>query len=494
MTLGKFKPFLLGTGLVVGAVAIVVGLGALKPETEKEETKKPPLVVRTAEAQLKEQTVYSTFQGEVRAKTNIELVTQVTGKVMSVSDRFIEGGEFEAGETLLQIDDSDYLVALKSAEASVASAQVDLDVEIATSVNKAKEWSDLQGKPIEQANPLLLNKPQIDRAKARFDAAQAELAAAKLNYDRTRISAPFKGRIMSKSAELGKFMSRGSSIGRVFATDAMEVRIPMTDVQISELGLRLGYSSQGTGTQGIPATVSTLFGDQQQMWQGFVKSVDASVDSQTRLLFATVVVDQPFQKDGADSIPLVPGLFVDVELASPKKLVGIELPRTALRNGNQVFAYDNDELKLKRVKVVYTSMDKVIVAQDASTINIGEMIITSSVPGAYEGMPIKLVASGEEEVIADAGETEADTQSSSETEATEQAVKEEQNDEPSDADSVAETVADSAGESTDEAVETEQVSEASPEVEENAEVEQLTDGETGASDDNSTEVLTASHS
>lgn len=494
MTLGKFKPFLLGTGLVVGAVAIVVGLGALKPETEKEETKKPPLVVRTADAQLKEQTVYSTFQGEVRAKTNIELVTQVTGKVMSVSDRFIEGGEFEAGETLLQIDDSDYLVALKSAEASVASAQVDLDVEIATSVNKAKEWSDLQGKPIEQANPLLLNKPQIDRAKARFDAAQAELAAAKLNYDRTRISAPFKGRIMSKSAELGKFMSRGSSVGRVFATDAMEVRIPMTDVQISELGLRLGYSSQGTGTQGIPATVSTLFGDQQQMWQGFVKSVDASVDNQTRLLFATVVVDQPFQKDSADSIPLVPGLFVDVELASPKKLVGIELPRTALRNGNQVFAYDNDELKLKRVKVVYTSMDKVIVAQEASTINVGEMIITSSVPGAYDGMPVKLVAGSEEEVLADASESEVDASSLAEADASDQALKEEQN---GDADSATETASENTTEPSADAVEAEQVSEATPEVEdrdENAEVEQLTDGATGSSDDDSVEILTASHS
>ncbi len=389
MKLAKFMPFFVGTGILAGAVVVVMLLGAAKPETEKEETKKPPLVVRTADAQMKEQTVFSTFQGEVRAKTNIELVTQVTGKVMSVSDKFIEGGEFKAGETLLQIDDADYLVALRAAEASVASAQVDLEVERATADNRAKEWSDLQGRPISEANPLLLNKPQIDRAKARLSAARAELAAAKLNYDRTKISAPFDGRIMTKGAELGQFMSRGASVGRVFASDAMEVRIPMTSVQISELGLKLGYSALSQKETGIPATVSAIFGDQVYTWAAFVKSVDANVDNQTRLLFATVVVDETSAKEDG-GVPLAPGLFVDVEIASPERLSGLELPRTALRNGNQVYAYENGALQLKPVRVIYTSQDKVIVAQNETSIQVGEKIITSSVPGAYEGMPVKL--------------------------------------------------------------------------------------------------------
>ena len=135
MKLDKLKPFLFGTAILAGAIAIVVVLGVFKPETEQEETEQPPLVVSVADAHYKEQTVYATFQGEVRAKTNIDLVTQVTGKVTSVSDKFVEGGEFKAGETLLQIDTSDYLVALKSAEASVASAQVDVDMEQATAVS-----------------------------------------------------------------------------------------------------------------------------------------------------------------------------------------------------------------------------------------------------------------------------------------------------------------------------------------------------------------------
>lgn len=391
MELARFKPFFIGLGIILGAFAIVFALKALKPKTEKEETTKPPLVVRVVEAAHKEQVVFSTFQGEVRAKTNIELVTQVTGKVMSVSDKFIEGGEFKAGETLLQIDDADYLVALKSAQASVASAQVDINVELATSATNKREWLELQNRPISEANPLRLNMPQIDRAKARLDAANAELAAANLNYNRTKISAPFDGRIMSKSAELGQFMARGSSIGRVFATQTMEVRIPMTDVQISELGLTLGYSARTAGTDGLPATVTMLFGSEQRLWQGYVKSVDASVDSTTRLFFATVAVEKPFAQQAGQKVPLVPGLFVDVQLSSPNKLAGLEVPRTALRNGNQVYVYEDEKLRLKNVKTVYTSREMVILSEDErSQLVLGDKVITSPVPGAYDGMPVKL--------------------------------------------------------------------------------------------------------
>jgi len=400
MKLAKFKTAFIGIGIIVGAIVVVSLLISFKPKPEEEETTKPPFVVKTTETVVVEQTVSSTFQGEVRAKTDIELVTQVAGKVKSVSSKFTEGGQFLPGETLLQIDEADFRVALKSAEASVAAAQVDLDIEMATAATNAKEWQELQGKPIEEANPLRLNKPQIDRAKARLDAAKAELAAAQLNYDRTKISAPFAGRIMTKSAELGQFMARGASIGRVFATDAMEIRIPMTDVQVSELGLSLGYSAAENGGVVLPAKVSVLFGASQREWPGYLKSVDASIDNETRLLFATVVVEQPFAHRGEQSVPLVPGLFVDVELASPQNIVGIKIPRTALRNGNQLYLYEDEKLRLESVSVIFTSAEFVIIENvDQAGRLVGKKVITSSVPGAHDGMSVVLPESLEPDSV-----------------------------------------------------------------------------------------------
>ena len=391
MNANRIKILLLPLLILLVAAAVTAVLILSKPEAEEEKREFPPLSVDVSPATFSERTVSSNFQGEVRAKTDIELVTQVTGKVVSVSDNFIEGGQFKENEVLLKIDDSDFLVALKLAEASVASAQVDLDMELASAATYAREWRDLQNKPIEEASPLRLNKPQVDRASAMLEAAKAELAAAKLNFDRTKISAPFAGRIMTKTAELGQFMSRGSSVGRVFATNAMEIRIPMTDIQLGELGISLGYTFSDNNQTPLKATVSTNFGIQRHQWQGHLKNVDASIDNETRLFFATVVVNQPFVQNGQQSTPLVPGLFVDVELQSPKTLSGIEMPRNALRNGNQVYVVSDQKIRLHEVHVVFTSTDVVIVADDKnSTLKLGDQIVISAVPGAYDGMPVKI--------------------------------------------------------------------------------------------------------
>ena len=350
--------FFLPAIVIVVAVALTTLLIEIKPKVEEKESEFPPLAVDVVTAISDQHVWTSDFQGVVRAKTDIELVTQVTGKVVEVSDQFIEGGSFEAGEMLLKIDDADYLVALKLAEAAIASASVDYDMELASSATRAQEWQDLQDRPISEANPLLLNKPQTQRAKAQLDAARAQLDAAKLNLSRTTISAPFAGRIKTKSAELGQFLARGSSIGRVFSTDAMEVRIPMTDIQIGELGLNLGYQTNADST--MSARVSTKFGIQMQQWQGYLKSVDASIDDETRLLYSTIVVDSPFTSNEQHSSPLVPGLFVDVELSAAQPLQGLIIPRIALRNGDQVYIADGDKLRIKPVRVLLTSEESAV--------------------------------------------------------------------------------------------------------------------------------------
>lgn len=381
--------FVLPLIVLIIACAVTAMLFVTKPAIEEEETDVPELTVDVYTAIYDKHVWSSRFQGSVRAKTDIELVSQVTGKVVEVSDQFIEGGQFKAGEMLIKIDDADYQVALKSAEAAVASAEVDLDIELASASTNAREWQELQGRPIEEANPLRLNKPQTMRAKARLDAAMAELDAAKLNLSRTIITAPFDGRIMTKSAELGQFLSRGTSVGRVFSTDMMEIRIPMTDIQIGELGLNLGYQSDADSK--LTANVSANFGIEFQQWTGYLKSVDASIDSDTRLLYSTIVVEEPFVRNEQHSSPLVPGLFVDVELLSTQPLEGIKIPRTALRKGTQIYVADDGKLRIKTVRVMYTSEEFAILSNaNSSFVEAGDQVIVSSVPGAYEGMPIKI--------------------------------------------------------------------------------------------------------
>ncbi len=379
----------LPTVVLLGAAGITAILWYNKPEVEEEKNEFPPLVVQVAEASLDEELRSSVFQGEVRAKTDIELVTQVTGKVTQVSDKFIEGGQFAKDEVILQIDQADYLVALKSAEAAVAEAQVQLDIELASAENSKKEWQDLVGESLEKANPLRLNQPQVQRARARLDAAKAQLAQAQLDFERTKIKAPFAGRVMRKSAELGQFVSRGGSIGRVFSTDSVEIRIPMSDLQISELGLGLGQIP--ADRQKIAARVKTRFGNTEHLWPGYLKSIDASVDNETRLLFGTIVVEKPFDQSAGQGIPLAPGLFVDVELDAAEKVAGVSVPRRALRRGNQIYVVENNELKFRQVEALFTSSEVAVLSVESNaSILPGQKVVISPVPGAFDGMSVEV--------------------------------------------------------------------------------------------------------
>ncbi|MBT8116183.1 MAG: efflux RND transporter periplasmic adaptor subunit [Arenicella sp.] len=388
MNLIRGSKFFLPIAVVVFTVAIIAMLNATKPEVEEEKNEFPPLVVEVHEATLTEVVRSSFFQGEVRAKTSIDLVTQVAGKVVQVSDKFTEGGRFDAGEALINIDSADYLVAVRSAEAAVAEAKVQLDIERASAATNASEWEKLQGRSIDEANPLRLNKPQVDRARARLKAAQAELALARLNLERTTVSAPFSGRIMTKEAELGQFLSRGSSIGRVFASDEMEVRIPMTDTQVADLGLVVGQSLAEADAP--KATISTKFGSKTHYWPGKLRSIDASIDNDTRLLYATVVADK-VDESSQQSMPLAPGLFVDVELQAGQPVAGVQVPRTALRNGNRIYVVDDGKLRFHEVKTVFTSSEVAIIESgNGSPIQGTEIVVMSPVPGAYEGMAVKI--------------------------------------------------------------------------------------------------------
>jgi RND family efflux transporter MFP subunit len=402
----KRSKFFLPILLLVLAGGITALLLISKPEVVKEENEFPPLVVEVSQASLDEELRSSAFQGEVRAKTDIELVTQVTGKVTQVSDKFIEGGQFAKDETILQIDDADYRVALKLAEASVAEASVELDIEKASAETNKREWQNLIGESIEKADPLRLNKPQVQRARARLDAAKAQLAQAKLDFDRTKISAPFDGRIMSKSAELGQFVARGSSIGRVFSTDSVEIRIAMSDTQISELGLNLGQIPNSA--KAIPAQVSTRFGNNTYQWQGYLRSIDASVDNETRLLFGTVVVDHPFENLSGNGFPLAPGLYVDIELDAAEKVAGISVPRTALRSGTTVYVVKDGKINFKKANTIFTSQQiAVLSVGDENAVLPGDLVVTSPVPAAFDGMPVKIKGDNQQPVVKDSKDQSA---------------------------------------------------------------------------------------
>lgn len=379
----KFLKFATPLLVIAAAAGSVVVLASAKEAPEKKPEEERVVSLYVDEVRSERVTVTVRTQGEVRAKTDIGLVPQVNGRIVEVAEAFNEGGYFEPGQTLLKIEDADYQLAVTSAEARVAQAAVRVEQELADARIKKKQWDEwvVDGEP----TPLALNQPQVAEAQAQLRAAEADLRTAHLNLERTEIKVPFKGRVTERTVGVGEFVSVGTRLGRVFATDTVEVRLPLTDAQLAELALPIGYiADQGN----VPSVnLIAIVGGKRHSWAGKITRVNASVDNQTRLVYAVAEVDDPYGLAADNGMPLAVGLFVSAEIEGVLPHDAMVMPRTALRKQDEVYVIgDENKLEIRKVNVLSTSADRVLVTTGVAD---GEKVVTAPVRGAYDGMPAR---------------------------------------------------------------------------------------------------------
>ncbi|WP_346836679.1 efflux RND transporter periplasmic adaptor subunit [Microbulbifer sp. SAOS-129_SWC] len=363
---------------------VVKAMNATKPVPEKKEEEQR--LVSLAYAEAREEVVHLSVgtQGEVRPHTEIDLTPQVAGRVVAIADHFAEGAGFEPGETLIQLDDADYRLALARAKAGVATAEVQLLQAQAAATIKRQQWFSVH--PNKQPSPLQINQPQVAEAKAKVQSARAELEEAQLKLSRTKVQLPFRGRVIRRDVGVGEYVTASTALGRVFATDRVEVRLPLTDSQLMELDLPMGFVASDKAP-GPAVTFSAQVGAKQYQWHGRIVRTQAAVDQQTRLIYAVAEVQDPYGAGASNGVPLAAGMFVSAAAEGVQEHRALVLPRDALRNADKVYVIDADNhLSIRTVEVLSTSESRVVVA---SGITDGERVVTSTIANAVDGMEVQ---------------------------------------------------------------------------------------------------------
>ena len=358
---------LVGGGMAYG---LLVGKPGPAPAAAPETA--PPLVdLVTVQPALHSLSVET--QGTVQPLREIDLISQVAGRVISTADSFAAGGFFASGQPLVRIEEADYQFAIARAESERGRA-----------LQARREWRDLGS---EQANDLFLRKPQLAAAEAALRAAEADLDAARLDLERTRVSVPFKGRISEKYVDVGQYVTRGTPIARVYATDVAQVRLPLTDRQVALLHLPLSYESgEDNSPAGAEVVLRARFANQTWEWRGRIVRTDASIDVDSRMVYAVAEVQQPFAREpDSERPPLAPGLFVSATI-SGRQIDGlVELPRDALRTDGSVLVVDNQQrAQSKPVAVLQSTPHRMWV----SGLDRGDRVIVSDPSVAVAGMEV----------------------------------------------------------------------------------------------------------
>jgi RND family efflux transporter MFP subunit len=374
--------------VVIVMVAIVQFLRATAPEPEMVEAERSAIGVYIERASAVATEASITVYGEVRPRVEIELLSEVGGRIISVSPEFIEGGLVRAGDAILTLEDDDYRVRVAEARARVASNQLALE--------QAKADADVAEKQLlGEPNPseLALKIPQIRQAEAALAAANVALESAETDLARTRVTLPFDVRIANTMVDEGQYLTPGRALASVFSTDVAEVRLPLSDSDLAALGVPIGYQAVD---EGLRVTFSADVGGREQDWRGYLTRVDASIEAATRTVFATAEVRRPYEVVDGD-MPLAPGLFVKATISGRALDNVLEIPAAGLRAGDRVFVMtDNDDLQIKSVDVAYANADYAYIRTGLTQ---GERVIVSPIRNPVAGMPLSAIESTDASIV-----------------------------------------------------------------------------------------------
>jgi membrane fusion protein, multidrug efflux system len=382
--LRSFLPFLVVAVAAFGAWKLATA-PAPPPEPTRE---KPAIPITASDVQPQDYTVVVQSQGEVRARTESSIMPEVSGVIVEISPSFREGGFFNAGDALVRLDDRDLKSAVTIAQSAVAQAATAVSEEKARADQAKEDWKRL-GRPGEPG-PLVLRVPQVAEMTARLASAQAQLDKTQRDLERTSLRAPYAGRIMEKLADVGQYVSPGRELAKIFAVDIAEIDLPVSteDLAFLELSEHFRDDAPDKSIAGPNVTLSAQYAGQTNRWQGQIIRAASGIDRQSRQLYLTAQVRDPYARRDAENAPLKVGMWVQASIAGRTLRNVYVLPWAAVRDGNQVLVVDHESrLRVRSVTRVWSARDHVVVT---AGLQPSETVCTVALHYAVEGARVKV--------------------------------------------------------------------------------------------------------
>jgi RND family efflux transporter MFP subunit len=375
----------------------------LRPEPKaKKIVKQIPFVeVVVANKQSLRSSIQS--HGTVRPRTQTTLLAGVSGIIEDVAPfrtdgesspskigataSFRAGGFFRKGDLLLKIEDIDLQSSVADAKANLSRAKLQLVQEQELAKQAKIEWGD---RDWNKAPELVKRIPQILKAEAEAEAAQAKLGQAQHNLARAQVRAPFEGRILQTMADVGQRVGGGTSsaLAVVYALDSAEIDLSLSRSEMKFLGFSDGAPLQNMNK--IKTEVLDASG--KVAYNGILERSEGVVDQQTRLNKLVARVDNcfsnPFRESSQPAVePLRVGQFVNLRLLGTQ-VQAFVLPDSAFRSQDTVLVVDSENgLRTRKVTTLHYQGKEVWVTQGLKN---GEKVCITPVEIITEGMKVRI--------------------------------------------------------------------------------------------------------
>lgn len=414
--------------IILGGLVILLVFKATRKPPEKGAARTVGALVETIDVEPGRRHVIIETHGTVTPRYEVALVPQVQGKIAWVHPDLVAGGAFGKGDTLVRIEDDDYVLAVRRAQAQVAQAELAIEIERAQADVARREWflmtrsrerlmgarsggddrseaappsgqppgtasgsavdqppgtasGSVSGQPSREPDPLVLRKPQLEQAEANLGSARAALATAELNLGRTVLRTPFDCRIRRQNVAPGQFVGPGTTIAHLYNTDLAEIEVGISLANLAWIEI-----------PGADATVILETGEEEHRWDGYVHRTVGVLDELGRLARVIVRVEDPFGRERRSQADLNMGSFVTVVLRGREVKNALPIPRQALHEKNTVWVMnEQDELEIRAVSVMHMTGEEALIA---GGLRAGERVVISPLAGPVPGMQLRAVDAG----------------------------------------------------------------------------------------------------
>lgn len=365
-----------GTLLLLSAITAFIIFNTVPVAQREGAVKQTAMLVDVGEVEAGTFRPVIKTMGTVVPSMDIMLSPLVGGEVIELGEGFTPGGFVQQGDTLLKIDPVDYQNSLMRAEA-------DWKIELGQRNVAEKEYEFFEGDISEDMRALVLREPQLNAARATFEQAKLEL-------ERTQITAPFDAHIISRHVNLGSQVSPGDNLARLvgFKTYWIEATVPISQLRWLEFSNEEDHKGAAVKIRNRTAWPKDVYRT------GTLDRVIGALEDRTRLVRVLVTVDDPLSlnETSSEDLPeLMIGSFVETAIEAKELKDVIRIRRDYLRSNDTVWVMKDKKLKIQNVDIFLRDEDYAYIR---SGMDKDDKVVLTNLSTVVDGAPLRL---GEDE-------------------------------------------------------------------------------------------------
>ena len=356
--------------LILGIAVIIGYFIATRDKEMPTEIVKEVKTVFVKEVQNRTVPIVIPANGNLTAKNRLELYAEVQGVFRSSAHDFKPGQQYGRGQTLLNLDASEYYASVQAAKSElfnlITSIMPDLRLDYPDYYEKWQRYLD--GFDINTSTPEL---PETASEKERYFITGRGIFSSYYNVKnleqrlgKYRIVAPFSGILTEALVNKGTLVRSGQKLGEFIDTSVYELEVAVSK-RFSDL-LEIGEEVRLSDRNDI------------ENFMGKVVRINGRVDQATQTIRVFIEVK--------GSEKLKEGMYLQANLEARDEPDAISIPRQLLVDNSQIYVVKDSVLDLVEINPVYFSDKEAVI----SGLPDGTKYLSKSVPGAYAGMRVKI--------------------------------------------------------------------------------------------------------